>query len=66
MSKQIRLRNETYQRLDALRGKRETFDDTVNGLCNFYEEIKAIPDALGPSRYLNQRPKEEVRKDAMP
>ena len=44
----IRLREETYNRLGALRGKSETFDQVVNRLCSLFETIKAIPDTLGP------------------
>ncbi len=59
MAKTIWLRQETYDRLDSHREKRETFDQVVNRLCNIYETIKAIPDTLGSSHYLAQRPKEE-------
>ena len=50
------LRVETYQRLDALREKRETFNEVVNRLCNVFEMIRAIPDTLGPSHFLREHP----------
>ena len=52
MNKLIRLHEETYNRLEALRGKRETFDQVVNRLCSVFETIKAIPDTLGPQHPL--------------
>lgn len=45
--KTIWLRPETKERLDALRGKGETFDEVVQRLCSVFETIKAIPDTLG-------------------
>ncbi|GAH73496.1 unnamed protein product [marine sediment metagenome] len=46
--KTIWLRPETKERLDALRGKGETFDQVVERLCSVFETIRAIPDTLGP------------------
>jgi len=47
--KTIWLRPETKERLDALRGKGETFDQVVERLCSVFETIRAIPDTLGPN-----------------
>jgi len=53
----IYLWEKTYQRLDALRGKRESFDAVINRLCSVYETIKAIPDTVGPGYQIMERPK---------
>lgn len=47
--KTIWLRPETKERLENIRGKRETFDEVVQRLCSVFETIKAIPDTLGPN-----------------
>ena len=48
MPKTVWLKDDTYARLDAIRGKRETFDEVVGRLCSVLETIRAIPDTLGP------------------
>jgi len=44
--KTIWLKEETYQRLDQLREKRETFDQVVNRLCVVYETSWENPKFL--------------------
>ena len=42
----VRISKETYERLDQLRGKGETFDDVVNRLVIVKEELEAITEKL--------------------
>jgi len=53
MSKTIWLRKETYDRLDALREKRETFSEVVDRLINLYVQMSDVSKTLGPSHYLH-------------
>lgn len=55
----IWVKGETYQRLDNLRGKRESFDQVINRLCGVYETIKAIPDTVGPGHQVMERPNKD-------
>ena len=56
MSKQIKLSDPTYLRLESVREKRETFSQVVDRLLEVYLQIKNIKDTLGPSHYLMERP----------
>ena len=51
-AKTIWLRLKTYERLDGIRGKRESFDTLVNRLCDMYDQIKEVSDTLGPGHLL--------------
>ena len=46
MSRTIKLEDEVYDRLEAVRGKRETFSQAVERLLSIVEAIRAVP--LGP------------------
>lgn len=59
MSKTIKITNEVYTNLEAIREKRETFSDVVERLIGVYAKIRAVSDTLGPSHYLNKRPNKE-------
>ncbi len=56
MSKQIRVSDPTYLRLESVREKRETFSMVIDRLLEVYLQIKNIKDTLGPSHYLMERP----------
>lgn len=47
MSKTIWLKEETYQRLDRLRGHRETFNEVVERLLRIYAAISAASVLTG-------------------
>lgn len=60
MSKLIRLSDETYTRLEAIRVKDESKNGVVERLIRVFETIQAIPDTLGPGHYLTGR---DTRKE---
>ena len=47
MSKTIKLSEETYNELDDLREKRETFDEAVRRLLKVHRTVRGISDAVG-------------------
>ena len=63
-AKTIWLRLKTYERLDGIRGKRESFDTLVNRLCDVYDQLKEVSDTLGPGHPLQdtKRYQENVRE----
>jgi len=56
MSNTIRLSFEVYQKLDAIREKRETFSEVVDRILRVYATLKEVSDTLGPSHYLKEHP----------
>lgn len=50
MSKQVRLEDNVYQRLDALRGKRESFSQCVERLISIIEPIRQASEMLNKDR----------------
>lgn len=52
MSKTIKLAEETYDELEKLREKRETFDQAVRRLLRVHATVQDLSDNLGPSHYL--------------
>jgi len=62
LNKLIRIHEDTYNRLEALRGKRETFNEVVGRLCSVMETIKAIPDTLGPNHPLTASREDHDRR----
>lgn len=52
MSKTIRLEDEVYNDLDAIREKRETFSQAVARIIRVFTTIKDVSDTLGPQHYL--------------
>ncbi|MBU2685933.1 MAG: antitoxin VapB family protein [Gammaproteobacteria bacterium] len=52
MSKTIKLSDKTYNALEDLREKRETFDEAVQRLLNVFRTLKEASDILGPGHYL--------------
>jgi len=61
MSKLVRVSDGVYIALEAIREKRETFSEVVERLIKVYVTLKGVSDTLGPSHYLKERPKEEVK-----
>lgn len=60
MSKQIRLSDPTYLRLESIREKRETFSQAIERMLDFYIKVELIAKTLGPSHYLMERPKTDA------
>jgi len=52
MSKTIKVSEKTYDALEELRDKRETFDEAVQRLLQVFRTIKGVSDTLGPSHFL--------------
>ena len=44
--KSIKIEESVYRRLDAVRGKGETFSQVIDRLLNIVEAVRAVP--LGP------------------
>lgn len=61
MSKTIRVSDEVYYRIQALQAPRETVGQVIDRCLSTVEAIKGVKDILGPSHYLRERPKEEVK-----
>lgn len=55
-AKTIWLREGTYNRLDALREKRETFSEAIERLIKLYATMTEVSDTLGPSHPVAERP----------
>lgn len=45
MLKTIRIHKQTYDRLEALRDKRETFDDVIKRAVDLVEELRRVKGA---------------------
>lgn len=58
MSKQIRVSNEVYERLQKLQGPRESYSQVIDRAISILEIIKDVPSMLGPRHYLRKRPEE--------
>lgn len=56
MDRTIKLREDVYNRLEEVRGKRETFSEAVGRLLFIRDTIAGVADTLGPSHYLMRRP----------
>ena len=56
MSKTIWLKDETYNKLEAVREKRETFDKAIERLIRIYTTLFEVSETLGPSHYLKEHP----------
>lgn len=61
MSKLIRVSDNVYERLRQLQGPRETYSEVIDRCLSTVEALKGVSDILGPSHYLKERPKEEVK-----
>lgn len=61
MSMTIRVSDDVYRRLQRLQGPRETYSEVIDRCISVVETVKGISDVLGPSHYLKERPKEEVK-----
>jgi len=59
MSKTIKLLNNTYHRLEAVREKRETFSQAVDRLMDLFTMMGDVSKTLGPSHHLQERPRNE-------
>ncbi len=59
MSKQIRLSDPTYLRLETIREKRETFSMVIDKLIDTYIIIEKRFEAMRSSHYLMERPPKE-------
>lgn len=58
MSKQIRVSDDVYTRLQKLQGPRESYSQVIDRAISIVEIIKDVPSMLGPGHYLRERPKE--------
>lgn len=56
MSKTIKVDDEVYNSLEAIREKRETFSKVVERLVKVFATLKDVSDTLGPAHYLKGRP----------
>jgi len=52
MSKTIKLNEGTYNDLDELREKRETFDEVVARVLRVHRTVQGLSDSLGDHHYL--------------
>lgn len=50
MSKTIKLEDQVYQDLDALRGKRETFSQAANRLIRLHTDVNKLVNTLSTER----------------
>lgn len=62
-TKIIKLHDDTYDNLDAIREKRESFNDTVERLIDLYSKIETASQILGPSHYLKSPVPPGVKED---
>jgi len=61
MSKTIRVEDGVYNELEELRSKRETFSEVIERLLAIVRPLQEASSILGPSHYLKERPKQEVK-----
>jgi len=52
MSKTIRVDEQTYNDLDNIRDKRETFDEVIKRVIGVFKQLQRMTDDLGPGHYL--------------
>lgn len=52
MTKTIKVSQETYNALEELREKRETFDQAVQRVIKVFKQLEEMSKALGPAHYL--------------
>ncbi|MBA7607947.1 hypothetical protein ES703_15117 [subsurface metagenome] len=55
MSKLVRVSDEVYDKLDAIREKRETFSEAVERIIEVYTKMQEVSDTLGPAHFLKER-----------
>ena len=63
MSHSIKVSDEVYKRIQRLQGPRETYNEVVERCLSVVETVKGVSDQLGPSHYLQERPRQEARVD---
>ena len=66
MSKSIKVKETTYERLLALQRPRETFSDIIERMLRVYAAIADVEDTLSPGHYLMERPKADARAKETP
>lgn len=64
MSKTIRLEDEVYNRLDNIRGKRETFSQSVDRLVKIHDGLGMITDIIEGNRKLEELKAERLKEEA--
>ena len=62
MMHSIKVSDEIYKELIKLQRPRETFSEEVERLLRVYSTLFEVSEALGPSHYLQERPKLEGTK----
>lgn len=62
MSHLIRVSDEVYVELVELLERRESFGKVIERLVRVYKTLDSVSRTLGPSHYLKERPKEEVKQ----
>jgi len=61
MSKKISVKDDVYYRIQRLQGPRETYSQVIDRSLSTIEALQGMSNILGPSHYLKERPKEEVK-----
>jgi len=61
MSRKISVTDDVYYRIQSLQGPRETYSQVIDRCLSTVEAIQGVSNILGPSHYLKERPKEEVK-----
>lgn len=62
MSKTIKVSDEVFSDLQELQGPRETYSHVIERLVQIVKELRGVSTILGPSHYLKERPREEVKQ----
>lgn len=58
MSKQIRIEDHVYDKLEAFRDKRETFSEAVERLLGAWDEVRKLADILEGAAKFRESQKE--------
>jgi len=63
MSHAIKVSDNVYDRLRGLQAPRETYSEVIDRCISTVEALKSIPDILGPSHPLSERPRREAENE---
>jgi len=61
MSKSIKVSDQVFKELQKLQEPRQTYSDVIAILIQVVTELRGVSAILGPSHYLKERPREEVK-----
>lgn len=61
MSHSIKVSDEVFDELKVLMGAQETYSHVIKRLLAIVKPIKEVSDILGPSHFLMEKPKQEVK-----